>query len=135
MTSLPEATSRDLHERLRKAQDAFAARYPGEPASRQPVHTVYGGAHLFKSDTVKKLGEIALRSLAEHASEANVFAEAIGIRAGTAPTPRRTGTRSRRRRRPPRASSRERSRPSSGSASRPSLRRWGREPFAPWTST
>src|SRR5256885_6903876 len=84
MTSLPEATSRDLHERLRKAQDAFAARYPGEPASRQPVHTIYGGAHLFKSDTVKKLGEIALRSLAEYAPEAKTFAEAIGIRADLA---------------------------------------------------
>jgi len=86
MTSLPETTSRDLHERLRKAQDNFAARYPGEPSRRQPVHSVYGGAHLFKSDTVKKLGEIALRSLAEYAPEAKTFAEAIGIRADLAET-------------------------------------------------
>src|SRR5256885_15214722 len=50
----------------------------------QPVHTIYGGAHLFKSDTVKKLGEIALRSLAEYAPEAKTFAEAIGIRADLA---------------------------------------------------
>src|SRR5256885_4822210 len=84
MTSLPETTSRDLRERLRTAQESFAARYPGEPSSRQPVHTVYGGAHLFKSDTVKKLGEIALRSLAEYAPEAKTFAEAIGIRAALA---------------------------------------------------
>src|ERR1700674_2681856 len=59
MTSLPESKQRELVERLRKAQDALAARYPGEPGSRQPVHTVYGGAHLFKSDTVKKLGDLA----------------------------------------------------------------------------
>src|SRR5438105_10482565 len=84
MTSLPEGTARDFHQRLQKAQDAFAARYPGESSSRQPVHTVYGGAHLFKSDTVKKLGEIALRSLGEYAPEAKVFAEAIGIRADLA---------------------------------------------------
>src|SRR3954468_24628878 len=84
MTPLPDATSRDLQQRLRNAQDTFAARYPGEPSSRQPVHTVYGGAHRFKSDTVKKLGEIALRSLAEYAPAAKVFAEAIGVRADLA---------------------------------------------------
>src|SRR3954464_5000639 len=84
MTSLSDGTVRALTERLQKAQDAFAARYPGEPASRQPVHTVYGGAHLFKSDTVKKLGEIGLRSLAEHAPEPKIFADAIGIRADLA---------------------------------------------------
>src|SRR5436305_6595995 len=82
--TLSDATLRSLTERLQKAQDAFAARYPGEPASRQPVHTVYGGAHLFKSDTVKKLGEIALRSLAEYAPEPKIFADAIGIRADLA---------------------------------------------------
>src|SRR2546421_735081 len=84
MTSLPEGTARDFHQRLQKAQDAFAARYPGESSSSQPVHTVYGGAHLFKSDTVKKLGEIALRSLGEYAPEAKTFAEAVGIRAALA---------------------------------------------------
>src|SRR3954465_15330736 len=84
MTSLSDGIVRALTERLQKAQDAFAARYPGEPASRQPVHTVYGGAHLFKSDTVKKLGELALRSLSEHAPEPKIFADAIGIRADLA---------------------------------------------------
>jgi citrate lyase beta subunit len=84
MTSLPEGFASELHDRLRKAQDVFAAHYPGEPSTRQPVHTVYGGAHLFKSDTVKKLGEIALRSLAEYAPEPRIFAEAIGIRADLA---------------------------------------------------
>jgi citrate lyase beta subunit len=57
----------------------FAARFPGESAARQPVHTVYGGAQLFKSDTTKKLGAIALRSLDEHAPDAITFARAIGL--------------------------------------------------------
>ena len=35
-------------DKLRRANAAHGARYPGEPASRQPVHVVYGGAHLFK---------------------------------------------------------------------------------------
>ncbi len=33
---------------------------------RQPVHVVYGGAHLFKSDTVRKLGKLAERALGEY---------------------------------------------------------------------
>jgi citrate lyase beta subunit len=32
----------------------------------QPIHTVYGGAHLFKHDVAAKLGRIALRTLQEH---------------------------------------------------------------------
>src|SRR5881397_3949736 len=84
MTSLGESTLQELIGRLQRAQETFAAHYPGEPPTRQPVHTVYGGAHLFKSDTVKKLGEIALRSLAEYAPEPKVFADAIGIRADLA---------------------------------------------------
>lgn len=35
-------------------------RFPGERPDRQPVHTVYGGAHLFSADTSKRLGELAL---------------------------------------------------------------------------
>jgi len=32
----------------------------------QPVHVVYGGAHLFKASTCQKLGEIARNSASEH---------------------------------------------------------------------
>ena len=32
-------------------------RYPGDRAARQPVHTVYGGAQLFKAETTSRLGE------------------------------------------------------------------------------
>ncbi|MCC7536146.1 MAG: phosphoenolpyruvate kinase [Deltaproteobacteria bacterium] len=65
--------------RLRDGNLAFAARYPGESGKRQPVHTVYGGAHLFKSDTAKKLGTMALASLREHAPEAETLATALGL--------------------------------------------------------
>ena len=47
---------------------------------RQPVHVVYGGAHLFKSDTTRKLGTLAERALAEYAPDASTLAEALGIR-------------------------------------------------------
>lgn len=34
-------------------------------AARQPVHVLYGGAHLFRADVVAKMGRLALRSLEE----------------------------------------------------------------------
>ncbi len=65
---------------LKLANDAFAARYPGESPRRQPVHTVYGGAHLFRADTAAKLGALAERTLREYAPNFVVFARAIGLR-------------------------------------------------------
>ena len=56
------------------------ARFPGESGARQPVHTVYGGAHLFKSDTTQKLGALALRALDEYGPDAATLGDAIGTR-------------------------------------------------------
>jgi Domain of unknown function (DUF6986) len=50
-----------------------------ERSTRQPVHTVYGGAHLFSSDTTSKLGAIALRTLREYAPDAATLATALGL--------------------------------------------------------
>jgi citrate lyase beta subunit len=47
---------------------------------RQPVHVVYGGANLFRSDTTRKLGKIAERTFAEYAPDPEAFAKALGIR-------------------------------------------------------
>lgn len=49
------------------------------PGSRQPVHTVYGGAHLFAADTAPKLGRLALRALEEYAADSEQLASAVGI--------------------------------------------------------
>lgn len=70
---------RDAAERQKAAQTALASRFAGESGRRQPVHTVYGGAHLFKSDSAAKLGGLALRTLDEYAPDAASFAAAIGI--------------------------------------------------------
>src|SRR3989442_3945278 len=83
-TTLAEQTLRDLAARLKAQHDAFARQYPGESGTRQPVHTVYGGSHLFKSDTTKKLGDVALKALSQYAPNASTFAEAIGIDPGVA---------------------------------------------------
>ena len=79
-TTLPEKKLQKALDRVNRAQARVLARYPGDSGSRQPVHTVYGGAHLFSSDTAKKLGELALRALDTFAPDANTFAEAIGVR-------------------------------------------------------
>src|SRR5882724_10606606 len=79
-TTLSEQTLRELAARLKAQQDAFARHYPGESGTRQPVHTVYGGAHLFKSDTTKKLGDLALKALSQYAPTATTFAEAVYAR-------------------------------------------------------
>ncbi len=57
----------------------FVKRYPGESGSRQPVHTVYGGAHLFKSDTAVRLGQLAVRSFEAFAPDAATFAAALDL--------------------------------------------------------
>ena len=77
--SLSEDSLRDLTARLQKANEEFALVYKGETGRRQPVHTVYGGAHLFKSDSAKRLGSLALRSLDQFAPDFLVFAKAIGL--------------------------------------------------------
>ena len=78
-TTLSEQTVRELGARLKAHHQELAQHYPGESGTRQPVHTVYGGSHLFKSDTTKKLGDLALKSLAQYAADATTFAEAIGV--------------------------------------------------------
>src|SRR5215203_1481036 len=78
-TTLTADAVRHLFERLRGANLDFARRYPGDSGRRQPVHTVYGGAHLFKSDTASRLGALALRALEEYAPTPADLASAIGL--------------------------------------------------------
>ncbi len=61
--SIAEIEKEILFNSLRTANLKFQQVYPGDKPDRQPVHTVYGGANLFKSDTCPKMGEIALKSL------------------------------------------------------------------------
>src|SRR5205085_7422758 len=49
------------------------------PKSRSPVHVVYGGANLFKADTISKLGVIALKSLETYAPNFVEFSDAMWL--------------------------------------------------------
>ncbi|MBI2395788.1 MAG: phosphoenolpyruvate kinase [Deltaproteobacteria bacterium] len=47
--------------------------------ARQPVHVVYGGAHLFSADTPLKLGDLARRAFEAFAQSPHDLGEALGL--------------------------------------------------------
>jgi citrate lyase beta subunit len=65
--SIPENEKSALLDQLQTANLKFQKTYPGDKPERQPVHTVYGGANLFKADTCVKMGDIALKNLRTYA--------------------------------------------------------------------
>ncbi len=84
-TTLTAEMTEGLFARLREGNRSFSRAYPGEPHRRQPVHTVYGGAHLFAPGTIAKIGAIARRYLAAYGPDADAFARAVGLEAGQGP--------------------------------------------------
>lgn len=63
---------------LKFSNQIFVKNYPGSSPERQPVHTVYGGAQIFSSDTSQKLSSVALKSLKEYAPTAKTLMTALG---------------------------------------------------------
>jgi citrate lyase beta subunit len=61
------------------ASDVGCTIVPANSHQRQPIHTVYGGAHLFKADTAARLGAAALRVLEEYAPDAVALGNVLGI--------------------------------------------------------
>jgi citrate lyase beta subunit len=78
-TSIPENALTPILDSLDQGNRRIAALFPGDSPARQPVHVIYGGAHLFKADTAQKLGALALKALQEHAPDAQTLAQAIGL--------------------------------------------------------
>src|SRR5258706_8995608 len=77
--SVADNEKESLLSLLKTANLNFQQTYPGDKPDRQPVHTVYGGANLFKSDTCIKMGEIALRNLQTYAPNFVVLAKALHL--------------------------------------------------------
>lgn len=77
--SLSNDMTQDILARLGEANTEFAKRYPGEFSKRQPVQTVYGGAHLFKSDTIPKLGRLAEKAWTQYAPDSTALAAVLGL--------------------------------------------------------
>ncbi|MFJ4850155.1 MULTISPECIES: DUF6986 family protein [unclassified Streptomyces] len=78
-TSLGDAVRQDIGASLAGVDAELARRYPGDPGTRQPVHTVYVPADVFAADTVRTWGDRALAALDEHAPDADSFAEVLAL--------------------------------------------------------
>jgi citrate lyase beta subunit len=87
--TLTQDDLKSYNSELHDANQAFKSHYPGDSSERQPVHTVYGGANLFKAGFASKLGDTALKTLDTYAPNYHVFARVLGLPgAETLPTNR-----------------------------------------------
>lgn len=77
--TLDEATIAHLLGGLEAPARDPAERRPSDRGTRQPAHTVYGGAHLFRSNIARKLGDLALRELETYAPDPATLGRAIGL--------------------------------------------------------
>ncbi|KUN68037.1 aldolase [Streptomyces canus] len=78
-TSLAGAVSEEISASLAPVDAELERRYPGDPGTRQPVHTVYVPGDAFASDTIRSWGDKALAALDEHAPDAASFAAVLGL--------------------------------------------------------
>jgi citrate lyase beta subunit len=78
-TTFTDETLAPVLQSLARANAAHDAQFPGESADRQPVHSVYGGAHLFKTETAATLGLLALDLLRNYAPDSATFAQCVGL--------------------------------------------------------
>ncbi|HNS11470.1 MAG TPA: aldolase/citrate lyase family protein [Bacteroidia bacterium] len=78
-TTIPDTEKEKILNDLRQANLAFQKIYPGDRSDRQPVHTVYGGANLYKWDSAAKMGDIALKSLRTYAPDFTVLARVLEL--------------------------------------------------------
>ncbi|OIK23888.1 DUF6986 family protein [Streptomyces malaysiense] len=78
-TSLAGAVGEEISASLAPVDAELARRYPGDPGTRQPVHTVYVPGDAFTADTVRSWGDEALAALDEHAPDAASFAAVLGL--------------------------------------------------------
>lgn len=77
--SLTEKEQQSIIFTLQAANNAHKRVYPDDSSARQPVHTVYGGANLFKAGSAQKLGGLALKALESYAPNFAVFAQVLGF--------------------------------------------------------
>ena len=78
-TSIPTTQREQLFNKLKEANTEFQEIYPGDRSERQPVHTLYGGANLFKYDAAASLGKRALEIFETYAPDHKVFGNVFGM--------------------------------------------------------
>jgi citrate lyase beta subunit len=78
--TIPQSKKEQLFGSLSQANIAFQQIYLGDRSDRQPVHTLYGGANLFKSDAALSLGQRALEILETYAPNHEVFGKVFNLK-------------------------------------------------------
>ncbi|MGI9544438.1 MAG: DUF6986 family protein [Cyclobacteriaceae bacterium] len=79
LSSIPNQQKDEILLQLGQANQTFQKIYPGDRPDRQPVHTVYGGADLFKANSAEKMGQVALNTLQTYAPNFVAFAKALNL--------------------------------------------------------
>lgn len=79
-TTIPTSIIDDIKNQLNIANTIFNTEHPGDSPERQPVHTVYGGAHIFKEGTAKKMGVSALNHIKIYAPNFVKFAKILELK-------------------------------------------------------
>ncbi len=77
--TIPSKKRKQLFAKLKKANTAFQKLYSGDRPERQAVHTVYGGANLFRSDSAQTLGIRALEAFNTYAPDFVIFGKIFGL--------------------------------------------------------
>lgn len=77
--TLTDADTQSILAKLAESNRKHSAVYPGDSSARQQVHTVYGGANLFKAGGAQKLGGLALKALETYAPDFCTLARVLGF--------------------------------------------------------
>jgi citrate lyase beta subunit len=77
--SIPSSQKEQLFGDLKKANVSFQQIYPGDRSDRQPVHTVYGGANLFRYNLAEKFALSAQNTFNTYAPNVEVFGEVFNL--------------------------------------------------------
>ncbi|HAU16234.1 MAG TPA: phosphoenolpyruvate kinase [Gammaproteobacteria bacterium] len=77
--TLTDSDTQSILARLAESNQKHSSMYPGDSSERQPVHTVYGGANLFKAGAAQKLGGLAQRALNTYAPDFCALARIVGM--------------------------------------------------------
>lgn len=78
-TSLAGSVSEGISASLAPVDAELARRYPGDPGTRQPVHTVYVPGEVYGAGTVRSWGDQALAALDEHAPDAAALGRVLDL--------------------------------------------------------
>ncbi len=79
MQSIQKSNLNKIFATLEQANKTFTAYYPGDGEQQQPIHTLYGGAQLYKAGATKKIGELSLKAFNTYAPDASTLAKALDL--------------------------------------------------------